>query len=191
VQSYSSSPQRAGSLCRFTAKNQKSYLTFDRELLAACLAVRNFRFLLEGREFFVETDHKPLTYALHRVSGPWSARQQRQLGFLAEFTADIRHVTGKQNVVEIFTSSPRFGGASIDLQKRPHPPAYGHRRNHTLGGSHSPHGHIHSRLCRCPVYRLGGRIWGAHHHLIRQRSAVCILSVGGNVLKDSLRARLC
>jgi hypothetical protein len=83
---------------------QKCYSTFDRELLAAYLVVRHFRFLLEGREFFIETDHKPLTYALHRVSEPWSARQQRQLGYLAEFTADICHLTGKQNVVEIFTS---------------------------------------------------------------------------------------
>jgi hypothetical protein len=52
---------------------QKRYSTFDRELLAAYLAVRHFRFLLEGRDFFIETDHKPLTFALHRVSEPWSA----------------------------------------------------------------------------------------------------------------------
>jgi hypothetical protein len=81
---------------------QKRDSTFDRELLAAYLAVRNFWFLLEGREFFIETDHKPLTCALHRVSEPWSSRQQQQLGYLAEFTANIRHVTGKQNVVTLF-----------------------------------------------------------------------------------------
>ncbi len=79
------------------AKNK--YSAFDRELLAAYLAVRHFRFLLEAREFHILTDHKPLTYALNRVSEPWSARQQRHLSYLAEFTADIRHVAGKDNVV--------------------------------------------------------------------------------------------
>ncbi len=91
---------------------QKCYSTFDRELLAAYLAVRHVRFLLEGREYFIETDHKPLTYALHRVSEPWSACQQCQLGYLAEFTADIRHVTGKQNVVADGLSRPLASDSS-------------------------------------------------------------------------------
>jgi transposase InsO family protein len=89
-------------------------------LLAAYLAVRHFRFLLEGRDFFIETDHKPLTFALHRVSEPWSARQQRQLGFLAEFTADIRHVSGKRNVVADALSRPpasSSGGPGVAVCK--------------------------------------------------------------------------
>ncbi len=70
------------------------YSTFDRELLAAFAAVRHFRFLLEGRKFRLLTDHKPLVSALARVSPPWSARQQRQLAFLSEFTSDICHTPG-------------------------------------------------------------------------------------------------
>ncbi len=75
------------------------YSAFDRELLAAYLAVRHFYFLLEAKEFHILTDHKTLTYALHRVSEPWSARQQQLLSYVAEFTADICHVAGKDNVV--------------------------------------------------------------------------------------------
>ena len=30
---------------------------------------------------------------------PWSARQQRHLSFISEFTADIQHIPGKANVV--------------------------------------------------------------------------------------------
>jgi hypothetical protein len=63
--------------------------TFDRELLAAFSAVRHFRFLLEGRQFRLLTDHKPLVTSLFRTTPPWSARQQRQLSFIAEFTSDI------------------------------------------------------------------------------------------------------
>ena len=85
---------------------ESRYSAFDRELLAAYLAVRHFRFLLEGRVFHILTDHKPLTHALHRVTEPWSARQQRQLSALAEFTADIRHVSGSENVVADAMSRP-------------------------------------------------------------------------------------
>jgi hypothetical protein len=49
----------------------------------------------EGRQFIVYTDHKPLTYSLSRTSDPWSARQARQLSYLAEHTADICHIAGE------------------------------------------------------------------------------------------------
>nr|VZI18508.1 unnamed protein product [Spirometra erinaceieuropaei] len=44
------------------------YSTFGRELLAIYLAVRHFRHFLEGRDFIVFTDHKPLTFALRSHS---------------------------------------------------------------------------------------------------------------------------
>ena len=37
------------------------YSTFDRELLAIYLAIKHFRHFVEGRKFYVATDHKPLT----------------------------------------------------------------------------------------------------------------------------------
>jgi len=70
------------------------YSTFDRELLAVYSALCHFRFLLEGRTFHILTDHKPLVTALHRLSPPWSARQQRHLAYVSEFTSDIRHTPG-------------------------------------------------------------------------------------------------
>jgi hypothetical protein len=69
------------------------YSNFHRELLAAFSAVRHFRFLLEGRQFRLLTDHKSLVTSLFRTTPPWSARQQRQLSFIAEFTSDTRHQT--------------------------------------------------------------------------------------------------
>ena len=85
---------------------QQKYSAFDRELLACYLAIRHFRWSLEGRKFHVLSDHKPLSFALHRISDAWSARQQRQLGFVAEYTSDIRHVAGKKNVVADALSRP-------------------------------------------------------------------------------------
>ena len=71
--------------------------TFDRELLALYLAVRHFRSMLEGRSFTTFVDHKPLTFAMGKVTEPWSARQQRHLAYISEFTTDIQHVAGKDN----------------------------------------------------------------------------------------------
>ena len=82
------------------------YSTFDRELLACVAAIKHFRYLLEGQKFFIWSDHKPLTYALHRVSDPWSARQQRHLAYVAEYTSEIRHVAGADNVVADSLSRP-------------------------------------------------------------------------------------
>lgn len=44
-------------------------------------------------------DHKPLTFAMSKVSDPWSGRQQRQLAAISEFTTDIQHAAGKSNCV--------------------------------------------------------------------------------------------
>ncbi|CAI5673972.1 unnamed protein product [Oreochromis niloticus] len=78
---------------------ERKYSVFDRELLALHLATRHFRFFLEGRNFTAYVDHKPLTFAMSKVSDPWSARQQRQLAAISEFTTDIQHVAGKSNHV--------------------------------------------------------------------------------------------
>jgi hypothetical protein len=53
---------------------QLKYSDFDRELLAAYLSLRHFRYMLDGRKFQILSDHKPLTQALHRVSDPWMPR---------------------------------------------------------------------------------------------------------------------
>ena len=64
---------------------------FDRELLAVYATIRNFRHNLEGRNFFVNTDHKPLTFVMTSVTECPSLRQTRQLAFIAEFTTDITY----------------------------------------------------------------------------------------------------
>ena len=45
---------------------QKRYSTFDKELLAAYLAIHHFTYFLEGRPFTLYTDHKPLVCAISR-----------------------------------------------------------------------------------------------------------------------------
>jgi hypothetical protein len=88
------------------ASAEVKYSTFDRELLAAFSTIRHFRFLLEGRQFQLLTDHKPLVAAMVRVTPPQSARQQRHLAYISEFTTDLRHTPGSENVVADALSRP-------------------------------------------------------------------------------------
>jgi len=78
---------------------EQKYSTFDRELPTLYLVVHHFRSLLEGRRFTLFVDHKPLTFAMAKVAEPWSARQQRHLYCIFEFTTDIQHVAGEANLV--------------------------------------------------------------------------------------------
>ena len=85
---------------------EKKYSAFDLELLAAYSSLRHFRFMLEGIEFSIFTDHKPLTHALFRIFPPWSACQQCHLSYLVEFTSSIFHIPGPKNLVADALSQP-------------------------------------------------------------------------------------
>ena len=56
-------------------------------------SIRHFRYLLEGHQFELWADHKP----------PWTPPQ---LTYIPEFTSNIRHVPGKENVVADALSRP-------------------------------------------------------------------------------------
>ena len=91
------------------------YSAFDRELLAIYLSIRHFRYFLKGRTFAIFTDHKPLVDAISKVADPWSARQQRHLSFISEFTTDLRHLSGKDNVVADCLSRAPLDSVSVGI----------------------------------------------------------------------------
>ena len=91
---------------------QKRYSTFNKELLAAYVAVHHFSYFLEGRPFTLYTDHKPLVGAISRKKKtPLSNRQSRHLSFISEFTTDVRQIEGKNNVVADCLSRPEITAA--------------------------------------------------------------------------------
>ncbi|BHF76553.1 hypothetical protein SprV_0501965100 [Sparganum proliferum] len=94
---------------------QTRYSTFSRELLAIYLTIRHFRHLLEGRDFSVHTDHKPLTYALKAKPDRYSPREVRHLDYISQFTADIRYVRGSDNVVADALSRPDINTLTSDF----------------------------------------------------------------------------
>jgi len=110
---------RQGSLLRlgFFSKKlntaQQTYSAFDREWLAAVLAIWHFWLGVEGQQFCDMKDHKPLTQAVHHLSDAWTSLQQRHLSNMVEYMSDIRHMAGQENVVAEALSCYRYTAASV------------------------------------------------------------------------------
>jgi hypothetical protein len=71
--------------------------------------------MLEARHFFIFTDHKPLTYAFQQKRDKCSPRKFNHLDFVAQFTTDIRYISGQDVVladalsrVESVTAPPSY-----------------------------------------------------------------------------------
>jgi hypothetical protein len=95
---------------------ERKYSAFDRELLAVYRAVRHFRHMVEASQFTIYTGHKPITFAFGLRSTQLSSpRQCRHLDFICQFTTDIRHIAGSDNVVADALSRVEVE-ASIDYQ---------------------------------------------------------------------------
>lgn len=78
---------------------QKNYSVYDRELLAIYKAIRHFQPLLEGRNFSIITDHRPLIHAFTQKSESATPLRIRWLSYISQFTTQIIYRPGKDNVV--------------------------------------------------------------------------------------------
>ena len=92
-------PQPLSFYSRTLYKAERNYSTSDKELLAVHSAIRHFRHMLEGSQFTIQTDHRPLVTALTKSGDAWSARQQRQLSAIAESGGTITYIPGSKNPV--------------------------------------------------------------------------------------------
>ncbi|GFT07357.1 transposon Tf2-11 polyprotein [Trichonephila clavipes] len=55
------------------SKSQQKWSTYDRELLAMYISVKRFRHMLEGRDFIIYTDQKPLITDVRHINGTRNA----------------------------------------------------------------------------------------------------------------------
>lgn len=76
---------------------EKKYSAFDKELLAIYKALKHFQYFVEGRQFHIYTDHKPLTSTFIKNKSSYSPRQLRHVDFISQFTTDLRYVKGEDN----------------------------------------------------------------------------------------------
>ena len=107
-----------GFFSRKLRPRETRYPTFDRELLAAHLAIRHFRYFLEGRRFTLFSDQNSLVHALRQSTDSWTSRRQHQFSSISEYTTDIRHISGKANAVADVLSRVMVNtvGVGIDYQ---------------------------------------------------------------------------
>jgi transposase InsO family protein len=106
--------QPLGFFSKKLSKSEVNYSTFDRELLATVSGIKHFHSRLEGRPFQLWTDHKPLIFALHRVSPLTSGDQQRHLAFISEYTNQLKYLPGTSNVVADALSRPVAAAAGVE-----------------------------------------------------------------------------
>ena len=81
------------------SSSQRQYSTYDRKLLALFLSLRHFFDLLLGRDVTLVTEHKPLTFAMKKVSPTMSPRQINQLNFISQFSKSIKCIPAIHNQV--------------------------------------------------------------------------------------------
>ncbi len=77
--------------------------------VVACLILPAYAAAVNILTFHAASLEMPLfdaTFALGKVSEPWTAMQSRQLSYVAEFTTDIRHIPGSENIVADTLSRP-------------------------------------------------------------------------------------
>lgn len=92
-------PIPIGFFSKKLSQTQVRYSTFDRELLAAYMAVLHFRPYIEGRNVTLFTDHKPLKSAFVSKNPAKSDKQQRYLSLLTEYITDVQYIKGNENIV--------------------------------------------------------------------------------------------
>lgn len=81
-----------------------NYSTIERELLAIVWACKYFRPYIYGREFLIQTDHRPLTWIKNlKDSNPKLQRWKAQLD---EYDCKLEYIKGKENVVADSLSRP-------------------------------------------------------------------------------------
>ncbi|BHF68118.1 hypothetical protein SprV_0301114800 [Sparganum proliferum] len=106
-----STPEAQLSLLLLPAETR--YSIFGCELPVIYLAVKHFRHFLEGRDFTVFTDHKPLTFALRSHSDKYNPREIAHLEYISQFTTEIRHTDGTKNEVADMLSRPSLSSLQI------------------------------------------------------------------------------
>ena len=63
------------------------------------MAVKHFKYFLEGQKFKIVTDQQSLTHAILSKSDNLFPRQSRYINFIAQYSTDIVYIPGSTNVV--------------------------------------------------------------------------------------------
>jgi hypothetical protein len=85
---------------------ESRYSQFEREALGVKWACQKFQLYLIGKRFEVRTDHKPLLKVLSARANPPSARIERWILYLQQFSFNVTHISGRENRADILSRAP-------------------------------------------------------------------------------------
>ena len=87
-------------------KVEQRYSQFEREALGVRWACEKFYQYVYGTDFEICTDHRPLITVLGVKSKPPSARIERWLLYLQQFSYSLRHISGRSNYADVLSRLP-------------------------------------------------------------------------------------
>ena len=79
---------------------QNAWPYFGRELFACYALIKHFQYFLEGCDFTLKTNHKPIVKKFQHNSSAASPRQARYIEYILQFTSNIEHVSGNDNIAD-------------------------------------------------------------------------------------------
>lgn len=89
-----------GFASRTLTKSEQKWAQIEKELLAIVFACQRFHYLLYGREFTVESDHKPLETLIKRDIDDVTMRLQRMFMFLLKYPLmNVIYKPGKEMLI--------------------------------------------------------------------------------------------
>lgn len=85
---------------------EKRYSQIEKEMLAITWAVQHFKLYLEGSDFTIKTDHKPLVHLLTNPRNQTSIRLERLRLKLQGYDFIVQHCPGNMNPTDFFSRHP-------------------------------------------------------------------------------------
>ena len=86
------------------SSTEQRWSTIERECYGLIYSIRKFKYFLEGRKFFIKTDHKPLVFLDKRDYNNAKIRRWQQE--LQQYTFTICHIAGTDNGIADLLSRP-------------------------------------------------------------------------------------
>lgn len=97
---------------RTLSKSEQKWAQIEKELMAIVFACQRFHYFLYGREFMVESDHKPLETLVKRDIDDVTARLQRMFMLLLKYpNMKLTYKPGKQMLIADCLSRAQLGEA--------------------------------------------------------------------------------
>ena len=91
----------------FPVSRSRDRSVFNRELTAAYMAIRHFKYRIRGRPLILRTDHSALVHAIQRGVGNHSAVENRMISHIKEYNPEVIHLAGENNAVADLLSRPQ------------------------------------------------------------------------------------